>query len=270
VAISFLEEYYTGRGVVIRVTSTDILLVLVSVIEVSDAIEIPFPVHDVRLISQCEGKDIIWEARYLIPFAEVDDADGIGCWPTPCTQGHKPHRQYLDLAVGMEVALLVCSTDEDECMGLGIILECSPQDMWEGFRVLHHDYIVVRLTAVFPEYSHHASYCEIPDFRTLGNSVGYRILWSGYRVQQADCSTPHVLSLQGTAASVCKVPSSDANGSTSLESSVSRQPTGLGVEDVGVPRSRPSQQGIRDAACSATGIYEEVADGALPYLDRPF
>jgi hypothetical protein len=38
------------------------------------------------------------------------------------------------------------------------------------------------LTAVFPEYSHHASYCEIPDFRTLGDSVGYRILWSGYRV----------------------------------------------------------------------------------------
>jgi hypothetical protein len=49
----FLGEYYAGRGVVIRVTSTDPLLVLVSVIEVNDAIEIPipFPVHDVRLIS---------------------------------------------------------------------------------------------------------------------------------------------------------------------------------------------------------------------------
>jgi hypothetical protein len=184
VAITFLGEYYAGRGVVIRVTSTDPLLVLVSVIEVSDAIEIPipFPVHDVKLISQCQGKDIIWEARYLVLFAEVDDADGIGCRPTPCTQGHRPHRQYLDLAVGMEVALLVCSTDEDECVGLGIILECSPQGTWEGFRVPHRDYVVVRLTAVFPEYSHHASYCEIPDFRTLGDSVGYRILWSGYRV----------------------------------------------------------------------------------------
>jgi hypothetical protein len=53
VAITFLGEYYIGRGVVIRVTSNDPLLVLVSVIEVSDAIEIPipFPVHDVRLIS---------------------------------------------------------------------------------------------------------------------------------------------------------------------------------------------------------------------------
>jgi hypothetical protein len=175
VAITFLGEYYAGRGVVIRVTSTDPLLVLLSVIEVSDAIEIiiSFPVHDVRLISQSEEKDIIWEARYLVPFSEVDDVDGIGCRPTPCTQGHRPHRQYLDLAVGMEVALLVCSTDKDECMGLGIILECSPQGTWEGFRVPHHDYVVVRLIAVFPEYSHHASYCKIPDFRTLGDSVGY-------------------------------------------------------------------------------------------------
>jgi hypothetical protein len=53
VALTFLGQYYTGRGVVVRVTSTDLLLVLVSVIEVSDAIEIPlhFPVDDVRHIS---------------------------------------------------------------------------------------------------------------------------------------------------------------------------------------------------------------------------
>jgi hypothetical protein len=51
VAITFFGEYYVGCGVVIRVTSTDPLLVLVSVVEVSDAIKIPFPVHDVRLIS---------------------------------------------------------------------------------------------------------------------------------------------------------------------------------------------------------------------------
>jgi hypothetical protein len=48
--------------------------------------------------------------------------------------------------------------------------------MWEGFRVLHTDYVVVRLIAVFPEYSHHASYYEILDLRTLGYSVGYWIL----------------------------------------------------------------------------------------------
>jgi hypothetical protein len=53
VALTFLGQYYAGRGVVVRVTSTDLLLVLVSVIEVSDAIEIPlhFPVDDVRHIS---------------------------------------------------------------------------------------------------------------------------------------------------------------------------------------------------------------------------
>jgi hypothetical protein len=43
VSITFLGEYYVGRGVVTRVTSTDPLLVLISVIEVSDAIEIPIP-----------------------------------------------------------------------------------------------------------------------------------------------------------------------------------------------------------------------------------
>jgi hypothetical protein len=51
VAITFLGEYYAGCGVVIRVTSTDPLLVLVSIIEVSDAIEIPipFPVDDIEI-----------------------------------------------------------------------------------------------------------------------------------------------------------------------------------------------------------------------------
>jgi hypothetical protein len=58
VAITFLGEYYARCGVVVRVTSTNPLLVLVSVIEVSDTIEIPipFPVNDVRHISQCVGK----------------------------------------------------------------------------------------------------------------------------------------------------------------------------------------------------------------------
>jgi hypothetical protein len=58
VALTFLGQYYAGRGVVVRVTSTDPLLVLVSVIEVSDTIEIPlsFPIDDIRHISQCVGK----------------------------------------------------------------------------------------------------------------------------------------------------------------------------------------------------------------------
>jgi hypothetical protein len=145
----------------------------------------------------------------------------------------------------MEVALLICGIHEDECVGLGIMLEYFPQGTSEGFRVPHSHYIVVRLTTVFPEYSHHASYCEIPDLipldTPLGDSIGYRILWSGYRVRPADCSTPHVLSLQGSTASDCKAPTSDANTNTSLESSAGRQLTGLGVVDIGVPRRGRSQ-----------------------------
>jgi hypothetical protein len=155
-------------------------------------------------------------------------------------------------------------------VGLGIILECSPQGTWEGFRVPHSHYVVMRLTVVFPEYSHHASYCEILDLKTLGDSIGYRILWSGYRVRPADCSTLHVLSSQGSVASVYKLPTSDANASTSPESSVGRQPTGPGVEDIGVPRSGHFQQQIRDVGCSMAGIHVDESAGALPFPDRPF
>ena len=70
--------------------------------------------------------DIIWKPQYLVPYAEAKDANGIGCWPTPCTQGHKLHRQYLDLTVDMEVALLGCGTHKGKCMGLDIILDYSP------------------------------------------------------------------------------------------------------------------------------------------------
>jgi hypothetical protein len=109
VALIFLGQYYGGRGVVVRATSTNPLLVLVAVVEVSHAIEIPlsFSVDDVRQFSQCVGKEIIWEAQYLVPYAQVDDTDGIGCWPIPYTQCPRPESQYLDLAVAMEVALLV-------------------------------------------------------------------------------------------------------------------------------------------------------------------
>jgi hypothetical protein len=127
----------------------------------------------------------------------------------------------------------------------------------------------VRLTIVYPKYSHYTSYCKIPDLRTLGDSVGYRILWNGYQVRPADCSTPYVLSSQGSAPSVGKAPTFDTNTSTSPKSSVNWQPTRLGIEDIRVPHSRPSQQGNRDAGCSGTGIYEDESAGALPYPDRP-
>ena len=79
--ITFLREYYAGCGVVIRITSIDLLLFLVFVKEVSDAIDIPIPfsIHNVKRIGHCKGKDIIWEAQYLVPYVKVDNADGIGC-----------------------------------------------------------------------------------------------------------------------------------------------------------------------------------------------
>ena len=49
VAITFLGEYYVGCGVVVRITSTDPLLVFVFVQEVSDVIEIPIPFPDVSI-----------------------------------------------------------------------------------------------------------------------------------------------------------------------------------------------------------------------------
>jgi hypothetical protein len=84
------------------------------------------------------------------------------------------------MAVDMEVALLVRSALEDQYVGLKIILEYSPHGTWEGSRVPYSYYVVVRLTVVFLEFSHHASFCEIPSLRTLAESVRYRILWSGY------------------------------------------------------------------------------------------
>ena len=97
VAITLLREYYAGRGVVIRFTNIDPLLVLVSVIEVSDALDmlIPFSIHDVTRLSQCAGMDIIWKAEYLVLYAEAEDAIGIGYQLTPCLQGHSPHNPHL-------------------------------------------------------------------------------------------------------------------------------------------------------------------------------
>jgi hypothetical protein len=43
VAITFLGQYYVGCGVVIQISSRDPLLILVSVLEESDAIKIPVP-----------------------------------------------------------------------------------------------------------------------------------------------------------------------------------------------------------------------------------
>jgi hypothetical protein len=141
--------------------------------------------------------------------------------------------------------------------------------MWEGFRVLHSYYVVVRLTVVFLEFSHHASFCEIPSMRTLAESIRYWILWSGYRVRPAEGSTPYVIFLQDLAPSVGDAPASDAKNLTSPESSVGRQQIGPVEEDIGVPPSGPSHQGSRGAGHSGTSIHEDGSTGTLSYPDRP-
>jgi hypothetical protein len=69
VAITFLEHYYTGQGVISKVLYRDPLLIEVKVLEVSPAIEvdIPFPIGDLQRISQCAGQDVILEAEYMVP-----------------------------------------------------------------------------------------------------------------------------------------------------------------------------------------------------------
>jgi hypothetical protein len=98
VTLTFLKQYYWGRGVIVRVTSTNPLLALVTVIEVIDMIEIPlpFPVDDVRHLSQCARKEIIWEVEYLVPYGQVDNTGGIGCRPIPSIQCPRSQIQYHD------------------------------------------------------------------------------------------------------------------------------------------------------------------------------
>jgi len=67
VAITWAGHYYAGRGVVSKILCRDPFLVEVKVIEVCYALDqvICFPVGDLRTTTQCAGRDVIWEAKYL-------------------------------------------------------------------------------------------------------------------------------------------------------------------------------------------------------------
>jgi len=41
---------------------------------------------------------------------------------------------------------------------------------------------------VIDDFKDHSAYCEIPDFMTLESCIGYRILWSGYKVRPVGSS----------------------------------------------------------------------------------
>jgi hypothetical protein len=76
----------------------------------------------------------------------------------------------------MEVALINSNPVDVQCVGLGIILECSQKGTSKGFRVPHSFYVVVKLISVFMEFMQHPLYYEIPKLTTLRESVGFRIL----------------------------------------------------------------------------------------------
>jgi hypothetical protein len=68
--------YYARRAIINRVVSRDPILSSVRVLDVSDSIEmiLPFPVEDIKYLSQSVGKSIVWEEIIVRPFAEDIDA----------------------------------------------------------------------------------------------------------------------------------------------------------------------------------------------------
>ena len=89
---------------------------------------------------------ILWEAEDLRPYAEVDE-------------------DLVDLVGGqpMEVVLLQESGYTRRCVATGVISECSPRGTWEGFRIPHSFFRIVRVSSVNPEFSDTTACCELAD-----------------------------------------------------------------------------------------------------------
>jgi hypothetical protein len=119
VAITFLGLYYAGRGVISKILCRDPLLVEVKIIEVSPTIEveIPFPVGDLRRISQCAGREVIWKAEHLQPYGALSEEplQTIGGPPTPVPEDVMPAEESFTLAKGMVIALV---DTEPRCLGV--------------------------------------------------------------------------------------------------------------------------------------------------------
>jgi hypothetical protein len=193
VALTLEGLYYTGRAVVERVVNRDPYLVRVHVLDVPDNLDmpIPFPEGDLVFLRQCTGRSIVWEANTVYPYAESEGSTNasVGRQPTHVNTDVKPIQQFLSLTVDMEVALLQTVGKDLLYAGLGIIVECSPRGFWNGFRVPHSFFLVVKLRQIVDDFKDHNAYCEIPDFVTLKLCVGYKILWSGYKVRPVEsCS----------------------------------------------------------------------------------
>ena len=181
VAVTLAGLYYAGRGRVVVVTCRDPILVRIVLLELSPAIEgikLPFSERGLELLSNCVGKELTWEAKYLRPYASmISDADcGIGRPPIPVLEDSKPIEQFLTLKERMEVALLVSDDAGMRCAGIGVIDKCSPRGVWCGFLVPHSFFVVVIITKVSTEFQGQNAYCEEESMTTLGAVINRRIL----------------------------------------------------------------------------------------------
>jgi hypothetical protein len=149
VAIIFLGLYYAGRGVISKILCRNPLLVEIKIIKVSPAIEveIPFPVGDLRRISQCTGQEVIWEAEHLRPYGALskEPLEPLGWPPTPVTEDVKPIEEFFTLVKEMVIALVDTDAPLPRCARIGIIEECSPKGVWSGFVVSHSFFVIVRV-----------------------------------------------------------------------------------------------------------------------------
>ena len=131
IEVTLAGLYFAGRGRVVAVTCRDPVLVRIVLLELSPAIEgikLPFLERGLELLSDCVGQELTWEAQSLRPYASTisDDDCGIGGPPIPVLDDEKPIEQFITLKERMEVALLVSDDAGSQCVGLGIIDECSP------------------------------------------------------------------------------------------------------------------------------------------------
>ena len=165
VVVTLAGLYYAGQGRVVAVTCRDPILVRITLLESSPAIEgikLPFPERGLELLSDCVGEELTWEAKYLRPYASmISDTDcGIGGPPILVLEDSKPIEQFLTLRERMEVALLVSDDAGMRCAGIGVIDECSPRGVWCGFLVPQSFFVVVIVTKVSTECQGQNAYYE--------------------------------------------------------------------------------------------------------------
>jgi len=134
VALTHSRFYYAKRTVINRVVSRDPFFLDVRVLEVCDSIEmiIPYPMGDLKYLSQCAQRNIMWEKRsYVRPYInEIDIVPKLVGWHRSTRDGieKKSIDQFLTLTVNMEVALLHSDKCDHHCAGVGVIVECSPKE----------------------------------------------------------------------------------------------------------------------------------------------